>query len=78
MKTITPTELRSNIYQILDEILDTGIPIEIEKGGKKLLIKPVEQPNKLKNLKKRKNVIKGDPNDLITLTWEKEIHLDLP
>ncbi len=78
MKTITPTELRSNIYQILDEILDTGIPIEIEKGGKKLLIKPVEQPNKLKNLKKRKNIIKGDPNDLVNLTWEKEINLDLP
>ncbi|MFT5367801.1 MAG: hypothetical protein ACI8V2_002762 [Candidatus Latescibacterota bacterium] len=78
MKTITPTELRSNIYQILDEILDTGIPIEVDKGGKKLLIKPIEHPNKLQNLKKRKNVIKGDPNDLINLTWEKEINLDLP
>jgi prevent-host-death family protein len=78
MKTITPTELRSNIYQILDEVLDTGIPIEINKGGKKLVIKPVEQTNKLQNLKKRKNVILGDPNDLINLTWEKEINLDLP
>ena len=31
-----------------------------------------------RNLKKRKNVIKGDPHDLINLTWEKEINLDLP
>lgn len=78
MKTLTPTELRGNIYQILDEILNTGIPIEIDKGGRKLIIAPAERPDKLRNLKKRKNFIKGDPEDLITITWEKEVHLDLP
>ena len=33
MKTITITELRGNIYNLLDEVLNTGIPIEINKGG---------------------------------------------
>ena len=34
MKTITATELRSNIYNLLDEVLETGIPLEISRGGK--------------------------------------------
>lgn len=78
MKTVTPTELRGNIYHILDEILETGIPIEVVKGDQKLLISPVKPPNKLQNLKKRKNVIKGDPNDLVSIKWDEEINLDLP
>jgi PIN domain nuclease of toxin-antitoxin system len=36
MKTITPTEFRSNHYRLLDEVIDTGIPLEIKKGGKTL------------------------------------------
>lgn len=36
MKTLTATELRGNIYQYLDEVLETGIPIEITKGGQTL------------------------------------------
>jgi len=78
MKTITPTELRSNIYNLLDEVLNTGIPIEINKGGKKLRIVPVGKTNKLQNLISRPNVIKGDPNELVGISWEKEVNLDLP
>jgi len=78
MKTISVTELRGNIYQLLDEVLKTGIPIEILKGDKKLKIIPVEQPDKLQNLISRPNVIKGNPDDLVHISWEKEVHLDLP
>jgi hypothetical protein len=78
MKTVTPTELRSNIFNLLDEILNTGIPIEIKKGNKKLRIVPVEKTNKLQNLISRPNVIKGDPDELVDISWEKEVNLDLP
>jgi prevent-host-death family protein len=78
MKTISVTELRGNIYQLLDEVLETGIPIEILKGGKKLKIIPVEQPDKLQNLISRPNVIQGNPDDLVHISWEKEVNLDLP
>ncbi len=78
MKTITPTELRSNIYNLLDEVLRTGIPIEINKGNRKLRIVPIEKIDKLQNLISRPNVIKGDPNDLVDISWEKEVNLDLP
>ncbi len=61
MKTITPTELRGNIYQILDDILNTGVPVKLNKGDRKLIIAPIESTDKLQNLRKRKHVIKGDP-----------------
>ena len=77
MKTITVTELRGNIYKLLDEVLDTGIPIEINKGNKKLRIISVKTKNKLHNLVSRPNVIKGNPDELVEISWEKEINLDL-
>ena len=78
MKSITVTELRGNIYNLLDEVLNTGIPIEINKGGKKLKIIPVGKSKKLQNLVSRPNVIKGNPDDLVGISWEKEVNLDLP
>jgi prevent-host-death family protein len=76
MKTITVTELRSDIYNLLEEVLVTGIPLEINKGGRKLQIIPVEKVNKLRNLTRRPDVIEGDPDDLVSMQWE--INLDLP
>jgi prevent-host-death family protein len=76
MKTITATELRSNIYNLLDEVLTTGVPLEINKGGRKLRIVPVGAVDKLQNLTRRPNVISGDPDDLVDIQWE--VNLDLP
>jgi len=78
MKTITPTELRANIYKLLDEILNTGIPLEIKKGDRKLMIVPVEKVDKFENLIHRPEIIHGDPEDLVGISWEDEVHLDLP
>ena len=78
MRTITPTELRGNIYNLLDEILNTGVPLEISKGNRKVRIVPVEKVDKLQNLILRPNVINGDPDDLVNISWEKEVNLDLP
>ena len=77
MKTITPTELRSNIYNLLDKVLNTGIPLEVTKGGEKLRIVPVGRVNKLKNLISRMDTISGDSDDLAEISWEKELNLDL-
>lgn len=78
MKSITPTELRKNLYNLLDQVLDTGIPLEINRGGKRLQISPVETPDKLQRLVSRPEVIIGDPEDFVGLQWEGEINLDLP
>ncbi|MCP4421225.1 MAG: type II toxin-antitoxin system Phd/YefM family antitoxin [Chloroflexi bacterium] len=78
MKTVTPTELRGNIYNLMEEVLNTGIPLEVIKGGRKLRIISVEQVNKFRNLVPRPNIIQGDPETLIDINWEEEVNLDLP
>lgn len=77
MKTVSPTELRSNIYKLLDEVLNSGVPLEINKGGKLLRIVPVAKSNKLANLKPKPDIIVGNPDDLVDISWEKEVNLDL-
>ena len=69
MKTVTPTELRSNVYEILDEVLETGIPIEIDKDGQRLRVVPVVGGNKLDNLIARPHAISGDPSDIVDIRW---------
>ena len=78
MRTVTPTELRANIYHLLDEVLSTGVPLEIQKGKQKLRIVPVETVDKFRSLQSRPQVIQGDPEALVAIHWENEVNLDLP
>lgn len=78
MKTVTATELRANIYHLLEEVLDTGVPLEIKKGDRRLRVVPVEEVDKFHNLVFRPHVIQGDPEELTTINWESEVNLDLP
>jgi hypothetical protein len=66
--TFRASGLRENIYRILNEILQTGVPVEIERKGKLLRIAAVEPKGKLANLKPR-DLIGGDPEDLVHLDW---------
>ncbi len=68
---VKPSQLRENIYRILDQVLDTGIPVEIERHGKLLRIVPVETRSKLDNLKPRPYLL-SDPEELIHLDWSGE------
>jgi prevent-host-death family protein len=78
MKTVTPTQLRTDIYNLLDEVLKTGLPLEIKKGDKVLRVVPVDEVDKLKNLIALPEVISGDPDELAEINWSDEVHLDLP
>ncbi|MGL4497758.1 MAG: type II toxin-antitoxin system Phd/YefM family antitoxin [Planktothrix sp.] len=77
MKSITPKELSGNLDNLLDEILRTGIPLEIERGGKRFRIIPIEPLDKLEKLVHRPHVILGDPDTLVESNWEQEVNLDL-
>lgn len=67
---ITATALRSNIYKVLDEIIETGVPVEIERNGAVLRIVP-DKPklNKLDNIKPIPNLVVGDIEDLDKIDW---------
>jgi hypothetical protein len=65
---VTASKLRADIYNILDESLKTGVPVEVVRKGKILKIIPESKPSKLSRLKKR-NAIVGDPEDLVHMDW---------
>jgi prevent-host-death family protein len=72
--TITASKLRENVYKILDQVLETGAPIEIERRGRKLRIVPAEDVprRKLERLHPHPNAIVGDPEQLVHLDWSTE------
>jgi|tagenome__1003787_1003787.scaffolds.fasta_scaffold20557876_2 hypothetical protein len=65
---IKASALRENLDRILDEVLDTGEPVEIEHRGKILRIVPLEARSKLDNLRPRHHLL-TDPEELIHLDW---------
>ncbi len=70
-RIITASRLRENIYRISDDILKTGIPIEINRRGQKLKIVPEGPVSKLDNLIERP-YLKVDPEEIVHIDWSKE------
>jgi antitoxin (DNA-binding transcriptional repressor) of toxin-antitoxin stability system len=68
---LTVSKFRENIYRILDQVLETGVPVEIERHGKLLKIVPTDMPKKLDNLIDRKDFLRGDPEDIVHLDWSR-------
>lgn len=65
----SPTEHRENIHEILDQVLETGKPVEMEWRGRMLRIIPIEPMDKFQRLTPRPDVIRGDPDALIHVEW---------
>ena len=74
MSRITASKLRENVYRILDQVLETGVPVEIVRRGKTLRIVATEEhrSSRLENLPDRHEVIAGDPEELVHLDWSKQ------
>ncbi len=71
-QTYSATKLRANLYRVLDSVLATGIPVEIERGGKILRIVPAEPVDKLKRLRPRPDYLACDPEEIVHLDWSSE------
>ncbi len=69
---ITASKLRENVYRILDEAIETGVPVEIVRKGVVLRIVLERPPSKLARLKKRPGMFVGDPDDIIGMDWLSE------
>ncbi len=68
---VTASKLRENVYRILDQVLESGTPIEIKRKGRTLKIVREDSPQKTSRLIKRK-IIQGRPQELIHLDWSEE------
>mgnify|MGYP006291566975 CR=1 FL=1 len=74
---ISASELRSNVYRLLDEILDTGKALEIERKGQTLRIVAADAGSKLQRLT-RHDCIQGDPEELVHMDWSDTWKGELP
>lgn len=73
---ITASNLRANVYRLLDEVLESGRPLEIERKGRILVIAPQETESIWERLPRREGFIVGDPDELIHIDWSSEWNPD--
>ncbi len=67
---LTASKVRDDIYNILDGILATGEPVEIERKGRILRIVAEAPPSsRVARMKKRPGMILGNPEDLVEIDW---------
>ena len=60
---------QKDIFRILDKVVKTGVPVEYERKGKRLLISPAEKSRDLSCLENHPDFIVGDPDDLVHIDW---------
>jgi len=68
---LTASRLRQDIYRILDEVLETGVPVEIVRKGRILRIVADQPRSKLDNLVVRESM-NDDPEEYVHIDWSGE------
>lgn len=78
---LTPTELRKNLYKILDRVAEKGEEVLVRRKGKVLRIKSDKPPGRFDKLEPH-DVIIGNPEELVSLKtaeWDEgKILNDIP
>jgi hypothetical protein len=69
---VSDSNIQRDILGLLDKVVKTGIPAEIERKGKRLLISPVEKRRNLDCLDEHPDFIIENPDDLIHIDWSTE------
>ena len=65
---ITASQLRADVYRLLDHVVETGEPLEIDRNG--TILKIIAQPKThwLDRLPRRDAIV-GDPDDIVQVDW---------
>ena len=66
MEKLTLTTLREKLFEVADRVIETGVPVAIERHGKTLLLTPQAPTAKLARLRHRK-LISGTPGLLVNV-----------
>jgi prevent-host-death family protein len=73
---MTATELRNKLYTVLDQVVETGEPVEILRKGRTLRITVQEEKPRTFDesliVPPAKKAIIGDPDDLVHIDWSSE------
>ncbi|NCD35139.1 MAG: type II toxin-antitoxin system Phd/YefM family antitoxin [Spartobacteria bacterium] len=66
---VTASALRKNIYHMLDEVLESGRPLEVNRKGRILKISiDNDVGSRLKRIRKHDSLT-VDPEELVHLDW---------
>lgn len=68
---ISPTQLRANLYRILDRAIESGETVEVERKGRRVRI-IAEQGGKLDLLKPHPGYLTGAAEDIVHMDWSNE------
>jgi hypothetical protein len=69
-KAMTATELRKDIYRVLDDVLETGVPQEVTRGARTLMIVPAGgRQLRLEDLPRRE-ALSCSPDELVETSWD--------
>jgi len=71
LENLTPSRLRANLYRILDRVLESGEPVEIERKGRRLRIIS-EQTGKLDSLRPHPDYLQVPRDELVHVDWSDE------
>lgn len=71
-KPMTPTELRNDIYRVLDDVLQTGMPQEVVRGSRMLMIVPAGGKRLRLDELPRREALNCTPEELIETSWDHE------
>jgi hypothetical protein len=66
------SRLRADLYRLLDRVIDTGVPLEVQRRGRRLKIVAADPPGRLANLVPDPTYLDGDPDELVHLDWSGE------
>jgi len=69
--SLSATKLRQNLYLILDQVLETGVPVQIERNGRILVIEAQAKPSKWDRLEEHA-ILGGDPEGIVHMDWSAE------
>ncbi|MBR9991259.1 MAG: type II toxin-antitoxin system Phd/YefM family antitoxin [Gemmatimonadetes bacterium] len=64
--------LRANLYRLLDRVLETGRPLEVERRGKRLRIVRSERQSRLSLVRPAPGYLNVEADELLGLDWSGE------
>ncbi len=70
--SVTASQLRADVYRILDRAIESGEVVEIERNGVVLRLVPPRKRSWLERLPGREHGVVGDPDDLVSIDWTSE------
>lgn len=75
---VTASQLRADVYNLLDRVIASGEPLEIERNGTLLRIVPADPRNWMERLVVREGVVNGSSDDLVHVQWASDLQLPEP